>query len=98
MRCRLSSEILTDSGYTGIKKLHANSRLPKKSSKKKPLTKEDKKNNRKISSERVINENVIGVIKRFKIINDKYRNRRKRFGLRFNLICGIYNYELAQEF
>jgi hypothetical protein len=25
------------------------------------------------------------------------RNRRKRFGLRFNLICGIYNYELLLE-
>jgi hypothetical protein len=30
---------ITDSGYTGIKKLQKNSRLPKKSSKKKPLTK-----------------------------------------------------------
>ncbi len=69
--------------------------MPKKKSKKKPLTQEDKKNNRKISSERVLNENVIGVIKRFKIVHDKYRNRRKRFGLRFNLICGIYNYELC---
>ncbi|MEG3991284.1 IS5/IS1182 family transposase, partial [Microcoleus sp. S28C3] len=24
----------------------------------------------------------------------RYRNRRRRFGLRFNLIAGIYNYEL----
>jgi hypothetical protein len=69
--------------------------MPKKKSKKNPLSKEDKKNNREISSERVLNENVIGVVKRFKIINDKYRNRRKRFGLRFNLICGIYNYEMS---
>ncbi|KJV70288.1 transposase domain protein [Orientia tsutsugamushi str. TA716] len=30
----------------------------------------------------------------FKIIADKYRNRRKRFGLRFNLTSGIYNFEL----
>ncbi|SPR02632.1 IS5 family transposase ISOt6 [Orientia tsutsugamushi] len=41
-----------------------------------------------------MNENVIGALKRFKIIADKYRNRRKRFGLRFNLISGIYNFEL----
>ncbi|KJV53055.1 putative transposase [Orientia tsutsugamushi str. Gilliam] len=34
------------------------------------------------------------VCKRFKIIADKYRNRRKRFGLRFNLISGIYNFDL----
>ncbi len=41
-----------------------------------------------------MNENVIGILKRFKIIADKYRNRRKRFSLRFNLISGIYNFEL----
>ena len=73
-----------------------NSALPKKKSKKNPLTKEDKKNNKRLSSERVINENVIGSLKRFKIIADKYRNRRKRFGLRFNLIAGIHNLELGQ--
>jgi hypothetical protein len=44
---------------------------------------------------RVLNENVIGVLKRFKIIADKYVDRRRRFGLRFNLIAGIYNLELA---
>ena len=82
---------VTDSGYTGIKKLQKNARLPKKSSKKKPLTKEEKKQNRAISSERVVNENIIGRLKRFKILSDKYRNRRKRFGLRFNLIAGLYN-------
>jgi len=85
---------ITDSGYTGIKKLQKNSRLPKKSSKKKPLTTEEKKQNRAISSERVVNENVIGSLKRFKIVSDRYRNRRKRFGLRFNLIAGIHNFEL----
>jgi len=68
--------------------------MPKKRTKKNPLTKEDKLNNQKLSSERVVNENVIGMIKRFKIISDRYRNRRKRFCLRFNLIAGIYNLEL----
>lgn len=94
MRCKSSTELLTDTGYQGLQKLHAKTRMPKKKSKKNPLTQEDKKINRQISSDRVLNENVIGVIKRFKIVNDKYRNRRKRFGLRFSLICGIYNYEL----
>lgn len=85
---------ITDTGYTGIKRIQNNTRLPKKSSKKKPITKEEKKRNREISSERVVNENVIGSLKRFKIISDRYRNRRKRFGLRFNLIAGIYNHEI----
>jgi len=66
-----------------------------KKTKKKPLSKEDKKKNLQLcSDERALNENVIGMIKRFKIISDRYRNRRKRFGLRFNLLEGIYNFEL----
>ena len=85
---------LTDTGYQGLQKIHAKTQIPKKKSKKKPLTKKDKKNNRKIAGNRVINENVIGMVKRFKIIADRYRNRRKRFGLRFNLIAGVYNYEI----
>lgn len=90
----LSTEIIADSGYQGLAKLHANSRTPKKASKKKKLSKEEKQANRQLSSKRVLNENVIGKLKRFKIISDRYRNRRKRFGLRFNLIAGIYNAEL----
>ena len=84
-----------DTGYIGIDKIHANSVLPKKKSKKNPLTAEDKANNRKISSERVINEHAIGFIKRFKILAERYRNRRRRFGLRFNLIAGICNYDMS---
>jgi len=87
--------IKTDTGYQGITKIHANSELPKKRSKKNPLTKEDKERNRVISSERVSNEHTIGFIKRFRIISERYRNRRTRFGLRFNLIAGICNFELV---
>ena len=83
----------TDTGFLGIIKFHANSVLPKKKSKKHPLSKEDKQRNREISSSRVLVEHVIGFIKRFKIVADRYRNRRKRFSLRFNLICVICNYD-----
>jgi hypothetical protein len=84
---------VVDTGYIGIAKFHANSVLPIKRSKKKPLTKADKEFNRKVSSERVLNEQIIGLIKRFKIVSDRYRNRRKRFALRFNLIAEICNHE-----
>jgi len=81
-------------GFIGIHKYHKNSFLPKKSSKKQPLTNEDKLFNQIISSERVTNEHAIGFVKRFKILSERYRNRRKRFGLRFNLIAGICNFDL----
>ena len=87
-------QVITDTGYIGLQKIHTNTFIPKKKSKKYPLTLDDKKNNRELSSKRVLNEHVIGKLKRFKILSDKYRNRRKRFGLRFNLISGIYNYDL----
>jgi hypothetical protein len=75
-------------------KIHFNSRTPKKRSKKNPLT-EKKQENRAISSLRALNENVLGRIKKYKILSERYRNRRKRFGLRFNLVAGIYNFEIA---
>ncbi len=87
---------MVDSGYTGIKKIHSNIEIPKKRTKKKKLTREEKRQNREISSQRVTNEHVIGFLKRFKILSERYRNRRKRFGLRFNLIAGICNYELPK--
>ena len=71
--------------------MHSNTVMPKKKSKKKPLTKEDKKNNRLISSQRVSVENIIRELKIFRIVSEKYRNRRKRFGMRVNLIAAFYN-------
>ncbi len=68
--------------------------LPHKKRKLTLLTKEQKKQNKQLASDRVFSENVNAQLKRFKIIADRYRNRRKRFGLRFNLIAGLYNFEL----
>lgn len=94
VRIKETVKILADSGYQGIKKLHQNADLPKKNSKKKPLTKQEKKENHHISSERVLVENVIRKVKIFRVMAEKYRNRRRRFTLRLNLIAGIINYEL----
>ena len=89
--------VRADNGYLGIDKIHKNSLLPKKNSKKNPLSRKDKRNNKKLSRQRVFTEHVIGKIKIFKILSDKYRNRRKRFELRFRLIAGIYNFELKTK-
>jgi IS5 family transposase len=85
---------LADKGYQGIQKHHANSQIPKKKPRKGKLSASDKKRNRELAKKRVIGEHVNRKLKVFKILADRYRNRRKRFGLRFNLIAGLYNYEL----
>jgi hypothetical protein len=86
---------LADAGYLGIGNLHGNSQIPAKKSKLHPLTNEQKAYNHKLSSERIFVENVIRRLKIFRILSERYRNRRKRFGLRFNLIAAIYNLELT---
>ena len=85
---------LADSGYQGLQQLTGNALIPFKGSKHNPLTETQKAYNRRLSSTRVVIENVIRFLKRFHILTDRYRNRRKRFGLRFNLIAAIYNQEL----
>jgi transposase len=84
---------LGDSGYQGLDGLHANSRTPQKKSKRRPLTDEQKADNREISRQRIGCEHVIGRLKVFRILSERYRNRRRRFGLRFNLIAAICNLE-----
>ena len=94
VHCLQETELLADSGYQGIKTIHHNSQTPKKSSKKTPLSTAEKRSNRALSSKRILVENVIGSLKRYRILSERYRNRRKRFALRFNLIAAIHNFEL----
>jgi hypothetical protein len=88
-----SIRINGDSGFQGIREYHKNSDTPKKKTKKRPLTKEEKSNNKLLARERILVEHINRKLKIFKILALPYRNRRKRYGLRANLICGIYNLE-----
>lgn len=86
---------IQDSGYQGIAAYHANSYVPKKKSKNKELTPLERQYNRALSRERIGIEHVNCRLKVFKILAGRYRNRRRRYGLRCNLLAAIYNYELG---
>lgn len=88
-------ELLADKGYQGVEKIHDNSRTPIKKPKGKSLNEEQKKFNQQLAKERIVVEHVHRKLKIFRILSSRYRNRRRRFGLRLNLIAGIYNYELS---
>jgi len=94
-RVRLSKEvgIKGDSGYQGMQEKHSKVLIPKKNTKLHKLTKEEKRANRELSKKRIKVENVIRRLKIFRILGERYRHRRKRLGLRFNLLSGIYNFE-----
>ena len=86
-------KLMGDSGFQGITDFHKNSETPKKKPKGGELTDNEKADNKRISRERILIENINAKIKVFKITANKYRNRRKRYALRMSLICGIINWE-----
>jgi len=91
-----SLEVLTDSGYQGLQKLHERSRTPRKKPPRAELSDEQKQSNRELSRRRVVVEHVIGSLKIFRLLAERYRNRRNRFSLRFNLNAGLHNFELGR--
>lgn len=86
--------ILADAGYQGLADLHENCQTPFKKSKYHALTKREKQKNRALARKRIVIEHIFRNLKIFRILSEKYRNRRKRFPLRFNLIAAIYNLQL----
>lgn len=93
----LGAFILADKGYQGIYDVHPNSLLPLKAKRRCKLDPVLKVYNREINKRRIGIEHVFGSLKKFKILAERYRNRGKRIGLRFNLIAGIYNLELNEK-
>ena len=51
----------------------------------------EKKYNKMIGKIRVVIEHINSQLKTFRILSERYRNRRKRFGLRINLIAALVN-------
>lgn len=86
--------LIGDKGFQGILDLHANSITPFKKPRNGELTEEQKQFNSKLSKFRIFIEHVNRRIKRFKILQMRYRNKQRKHLLRVSLICGIYNFEL----
>ena len=94
-RIHVKAEIVleADTGYQGLAQIQANFLVSKKCSKNRPLSKQGRKDNREISKKRIFVEHAIRFVKRFRILSERYRNRRNRFALRFSLIAGICNFD-----
>ena len=86
---------LADAAYQGLAQIHANRQTLKKKSKPHPLTAEQQLANRELAHPRIFVEHVIRKVKVFRILSERYRNRRRRFGLRFNLIASLSNFKLT---
>jgi Transposase DDE domain. len=95
VRVNQETECIGDKGYQGIHRYHKKSKTPKKKPRKGEISKEDKRKNRELSGKRMVVEHVIRKMKIWRILSERYRNRRRRHGLRVRLIAAIYNMEIA---
>jgi hypothetical protein len=86
--------LVGDKGYQGLPALHANGLTPFKKPKNGDLTPSQKVFNRNLSKYRIRIEHVNRRVKRFKILQIRYRNKQRKHLLRISLICAIYNSEL----
>lgn len=86
-----------DTGFQGIQNEYViDVQIPKKNTKKKKLSYEEKENNKTISGIRVINEHAIGGIKRMRAINDIYRNKKGNTDDKLMIVsAGIWNLFIA---
>jgi len=93
IRLHPDTEILADLGYLGMKKRHKNSRIPYVGYKKRPLTKEKKQYNYRLSRRRIRIENVIRECKIFRIAKHTYRGKHKNYGLVWNVVARLVNFK-----
>ncbi len=87
--------LIGDKGFQGICGIHARSLTPFRKPRKGDLSVGQKKFNSDLSKCRMLIEHVNRRIKRFKLLQIRYRNKQRKHLLRVSLICGIYNYELG---
>jgi len=94
LRAEPGATCLADLGYVGLQELSSQLKviLPIKKTYKKELPEMDKLTNQTISLIRVRVEHVIGALKHFDILADRYRGRLPSADLPFRNIAAIYNF------
>ena len=95
VRVHRETALIGDAGYQGLCHDHGHSITPHKASKNRPLTPEDRHENRVLASTRLRVEHVIRQMKIFRVLKEVYRHRRRRFALRANLIAALCNHSNA---
>ncbi len=83
--------VVADSGYQGLASRHPRTCLSLKKPRGGKLSANDKSHNRSLGRFRIAVEHVIRSLKIWRIVKETYRNRRRRFSLRFKLIAGLVN-------
>jgi threonine aldolase len=84
--------VLVDSGYQGLQR-SVNAILPVKKQANRQFTRQQRRHNQDLASERVICERYYGRLKtKFRVMSSKYRNSRDEYTVLFNLCAALTNF------
>ena len=87
--------ILADLGFLGIQHIYDKCIIPHKKSKNKPLTQEQKEENKSQASKRVIVEHLNRCCKIFRICSSRFRGKHKNYEKNWGNISAIVNLKKA---
>ncbi len=86
-----------DLGFLGVEKEYPEqkSELPIKKKRNQVLTKEEEEYNRNHSRRRIVVEHAICRIKKYRIMNDVFRNRLGKYNKASDIVTGLINYRIS---
>jgi hypothetical protein len=88
-----------DLGFFGVEKdlPEQRSSLPIKKEKDHELTEVQKEYNRNHSAKRIVIEHAICRIKKYRIMNDVFRNRLRKYNKVSDMVSGLVNYRIMNS-
>jgi hypothetical protein len=90
--------VAQDTGFLGHNPKNVTVKMPTKKPKGKQLSEVQKKENKEISSFRILVEHAIGSVKKCRIVKDRFRCRK--FGcddLVMLIACGLHNFRITMS-
>lgn len=89
---------ITDTGYDGMKKDYPEHWITQPIKRRRgspPLTRDQKKFNRSVSSRRILVEHVISRVKKYQVISQVYRNQLKQYDTDLHTVAALINFRLS---
>ena len=86
-----AAHVYADSGYQGLQEDHSGVEIPYKKTKTRPLTKDARVYNHALSRFRGRVEHAIARLKSFRILSERYRYPKGRYGVKISTVAGILN-------
>jgi DDE superfamily endonuclease len=91
--------LLKDTGFQGFEPEQVCTYQPKKKPRNQELSAEEKAENARISSIRILVEHVISGVKRCRIVHDVFRNTKAHFDdLVMEIACGLHNFRTTLRY